>query len=168
MDNQSNHQPRRRTRYFYHKPGRDGVDDTFDIVSVMTGDVVASFPFWNESQEDEERTRVEADKLVDGLNALVSHNGSLCCDDLAAAFPGPKWTLVTANGEPLVPAEPCWTESPIEGVQWTVENVLQVRPDLHREEACGVLRELAMLANMGRHICPDIIKGHRRRDLHCD
>lgn len=151
-------QPKRRTRFFYHKLGRDGVDDTFDIVSVMTGNVVASFPFWNESPEDEERTRIEADKLVDGLNALIGFGGRLRGGNLEAAIPESKWTLVTASGEPLEPAEPCWTETPIEGSRWTVEDVLTVRPDLHREEACGVLREIAMLANFGTHIRQDIVQ----------
>ena len=158
MDIEFSPQSKRCPRYFYHKLGRDGVDDTFDIVSVMTGKVVASLPFWNETEEDEKGVRKDADKLVEGLNSLVNYGGRLRGDNLNAAVPEPQQILVNSKGEPLEPAKPCWTEAPIPNLNWSVEDVQKVRPDLHREEAYGVLREIALLAQFGQHVCLEVIK----------
>lgn len=141
-------------RYFSYKPGRNGCDDTFDIISVITGECIASLPYW----EEKEQTRKETEQLIDALHAFIYRGGSLFEGNLLNAMPPEEnWDFV--NGEIVESDEPHWTTKPIEGLSWTVSDVLAVRPDLLREEAYGVLWELKDYVDFGYHVCPDVIRG---------
>lgn len=65
--------PSRREKHFAYRPGQDGVDETFDIYCIHTGEEVASFHFW----EERERCRRSARQLTAALNALYDNGGHL-------------------------------------------------------------------------------------------
>jgi hypothetical protein len=57
--------------HFFFMRGKDGCDETFDVVCLKTGDVFASLPYWYQENETLRDTRL----LIRALNRLHARGG---------------------------------------------------------------------------------------------
>lgn len=69
--NDTTTKPEPHVSHFTCNRSTDGCDETFDIVAVATGEVIASLPFWY----DEPETRREAQQLIAALDAFYARGG---------------------------------------------------------------------------------------------
>jgi hypothetical protein len=56
---------------FFFMRGTDGCDNTFDVVCLKTGSVIASLPYWYQEKETLQETRL----LIKALNRFHARGG---------------------------------------------------------------------------------------------
>jgi hypothetical protein len=68
--------------HFIYIPGTDGCEETFDVVCLKTGDVIASLPYWYQEME----TRRDTKLLIKALNRFCSRGGYFFAKSLLEAL----------------------------------------------------------------------------------
>jgi len=125
---------KRRRKLFVCVPGTDGCDETFDIISRVTGCQVASARCW----DNRARARRAALDLTDALNK---------------AFAGSR---IDFNISGLA------RERQQVVVIWSVDDVRLLRPDLNADQAWFVLTNCEVDSRAGNGITRDLINSVAR------
>lgn len=123
--------PKPTSRYFTFKPGTNECGRSYDVVSSLTGDLIAILPYCHAT----------AQLVVDALNVVANCGGEI-------------WTRNLDKAQAAMNDVDLTVDSTVKGSPWTIKQVIDIRPDLTTVEAFGVLHEVECFVNAGMRLCP--------------